>query len=296
MNLPIKHTNTLDDKPSQLTDPKVIDFLTRLYLKLPALYFEVTRTRSDHEATKFLVYHGVDKIGHLDFAYPRQKKGEHTFAVAVGSPYIRKDRAPHHEFISTNYDVALRKAVEVYSLGPDSKLVADREIGEVMHRVQSIYSNAMYKVRSALAHQASDQDFVDIVQYFVDVQILPKANHPLPAYAAKLNTDEVKEKLNNYHVIQLINKEVEAKRGYAVTIERDESIRAFSFDTRELAYHVKSTYELPEWMQSKFAMLKMLEGTQAIAQVGMRIPEERHSKHHSEVKYFIVDGEMQFDH
>ena len=54
MNLPIKHINTFDDKPSELTNPKVIDFLTRLYLKVPALSFEVTRTRSDQEATKFM--------------------------------------------------------------------------------------------------------------------------------------------------------------------------------------------------------------------------------------------------
>ena len=296
MNLPIKHINTFDDKPSELTNPKVIDFLTRLYLKVPALSFEVTRTRSDQEATKFIVWHGIDDIGRLDFAYPRQKNGSHTFAVAVGSPRIRKDRAPHHEFISTNYDTALRKAVEVYSLGPDTDRVADVEISEVMNNIHNIHSNAIYKVRSALAHGATDQDFFEIVQYFVDMQVLPNANHPLPAFAAKLNTDDVKEKLNNYHVIDLVTKEMNAKRGYAVVVERDESIRAFSLATRKLAYHVKSTYELPEWMQSKFAMLRMLEGTQAISQVGMRIAKERRSKHNSEIKYFVVDGEMQFDH
>ena len=304
MQLPVKHklTDKYSTNPSsertQLTVQESIDFLTKLYLKVPALSFEVTEhyypSAGHAEACEFAVYHGIDWVGRINFRYRRTKKGETVWATSIQSPYIRKDRAPHHEFISTNPSTALRKAVEVYSLGPNEKLVRSHILFKAKSGMESLIGNAMYKARRPFSHSLSDADTIGVLQYFIDKIETPTADIPLPKFATAINTDDNKQALNNYAVLEGLERAMQKKKGYAVRIERDESIRAFPLDDGKEVIHAKTTYELPEWMQSKLAMLKMLGGIQGVVQVGIRLTKK--DERGEPLLFFIVDGEMTFDH
>jgi hypothetical protein len=303
MQLPIKHklTDRLSTNPSaqttQLTVQENIDFLTKLYLKVPALSFEAVEhhypAAGHAEAHEFEVFHGIDSVGRVNFRYRRNKDGATVWATSVRSPHIRKDRAPRNEFVSTNNATALRKAIEVFELGPNEQLVRNYVIHDADQKLHSIFNNAAYKARRPFSGMV-DSDAIEMAQYFIDKIELPDANIPLPKFAASINTDANKEVLNNYHVLKGLADSIVKKTGYAVRIERDESVRAFPLDTSKETIHAKSTYELPEWMQSKFAMLKMLDGIQGVAQVGIRLT--RKDDRDVAPLFFIVDGEMTFTH
>lgn len=307
MQLPIKHKSTdkysanPSEQRTQLTVQENIDFLTRLYLKVPALSFEVLEhyypSAGHAEAYEFGVYHGIDLVGKINFRYRRTKNGETVWATSVQSPYIRKDRAPHHEFISTNPSTALRKAIEVYSLGPNETSVRGSILFKAKSSLDSLVGNAMYKARRPFSHNLSDADTIEVLQYFIDKIETPTADIAIPKFATAINTDDNKQALNNYTILKGLEDAMKKNKGYAVRIERDESIRAFPFDSIDSGkqvIHAKTTYELPEWMQSKLAMLKMLDGVQAVSQVGVRLTKKDEKE--EPLLFFIVDGEMTFDH
>jgi hypothetical protein len=63
------------------------------------------------------------------------------------------------------------------------------------------------------------------------------------------------------------------------------------FGKEDSVIEADSIHALPEWMQLKISMLKMLEGTQGIRDVGCRFGQEIKDDKTKSYMY-ITDGEM----
>ena len=66
-------------------------------------------------------------------------------------------------------------------------------------------------------------------------------------------------------------------------------VRVANFANHDLLVEADSIQELPEWMMLKITMLKMLEGTQAVKDVGCRF---RDTPTEGKLFMYITDGEM----
>jgi hypothetical protein len=254
------------DTHSELCGP-----LLTLFMKKPELTFVEANTtynnKSEKVANIFNVYHNLDEVGRI---------GYRSGKLFVESKRIRRERRPINEFRTMNPKALIRKSLEVF---------IPLEVDNVVEKIMSDTRSAVEAVRYGVYRKLPDISARDALVFFCDYKT-SDTRVPIPADIDVKLTDTAIKNMQDYKVVIEMQNLVNSNQGYALREEINNNITVVSLKDKSIMYRGSSTYDLPEWMQSKVTILKLLEKNQAARNIGCKGVE------YDSVFYYIVDGEI----
>ena len=254
------------DTHSELCGP-----LLTLFMKKPELTFVESHTmynnKSEKVASIFDVYHNLDEVG---------KIGYRSGKLFIESKRIQRERRPINEFRTVNPKALIRKGLEVF---------IPLEVDRVVEKIISDTRSAIEAVRYGVYRKLPEIGVRDALAFFCDYKT-SDTKVPLPADIDAKLTDAAIKNVQDYQVVLEMQKLVASNQGYALREEINNNITVVSLKDKSVIYRGSSTYDLPEWMQSKVTILKLLEKNQAARNIGCKGVE------YDSVFYYIVDGEI----
>ena len=269
--------------------PMLHEVFQKVFMKRPSLRYVATpdAVNSANEVYAFQIYDGVEFVGEI--AWERYRPGrttldEEKIRYKISSPFICKERSPRNTLITTNTRSAVNTLLDDKAIRKrePSELIA-KKIGEAKYMTDEL----VRKSRWGISARHSETDILKFILKVADGE-LPNLDD-FPKIKASV-TDDNRTAMANFEIATGIMEAVGKEQFYLVEYEIDESITAYSAITKEKIYQGNSTYELPSWVQSKLAMLKMIDKGQAIRNVGAKLDSERIVG--PEVVYIVLDGEI----
>ena len=265
------------------------DLMCSMYFKDPKFVFHEIRNANkliagngDEVQTvchAVKVWHGYDVVGELRSGWSKRDDGGRTKrAISIISKNIKKERRPYDEITTSNPKAALRDAMKY--LRP----LAKEEISHDIRQVAGKYLDVAFEAVDLAYLRLGNT--VEVTEYFV---ALSRGESPrIPASVEKEITEKVTERVDNYSIVKHL-KNLKSRSGYGVELSDNGHVRVANFANHDLLVEADSIQELPEWMMLKITMLKMLEGTQAVKDVGCRF---RDTPTEGKLFMYITDGEM----
>ena len=265
------------------------DLMCSMYFKDPKFVFhEITNANKiiagNGDTTEKVchavkVWHGYDVVGELRSGWSKRDDGGRTKrAISIISKNIKKERRPYDEITTSNPKAALRDAMKYFQ--PPTKEEISIDIRQVAGRYLDVAFESVDLAYMRLGNT------VEVTEYFV---ALSRGESPrIPASVEKEITEKVTERVDNYSIVKHL-KNLKSRSGYGVELSDNGHVRVANFANHDLLVEADSIQELPEWMMLKITMLKMLEGTQAVKDVGCRF---RDTPTEGKLFMYITDGEM----
>lgn len=254
-----------------------------VHAKRPLLEYEVTHIHvHDDAAITVKVWQHGQLLGTIASSFGRYSptKQENSLWYAVMSPNIKKQRGRQNSKFSKDATAAARVAIEMLTKKPLPIIGAEiihsisTSVGWVYGRVKSLYINSL------------ETPALELAEYFIEHKL---GNNPSPP--AKLMaqiTDELLRKRENYKIAENVMNYARSSNGYMVYVMQDETLLVAPLDNPEATAKYESTYELPEFMQEKITMIKLLEPNQFAADIG--IQTEITHENNKIIGYFVVGG------
>ena len=269
--------------------PMLHEVFQKVFMKRPSLRYVATpnAVSGANEVYAFQIYDGVEYVGEI--AWKRYRPGrttlsEEKFTYQISSPFICKERSPRNTIVTTN----TRSAVNTLL---DEKVIRKREPSELVEKklneAKMMVDELVRKSRWGMSVRHSETDILKFILKVADGE-MPNLDD-FPKLKASV-TDDNRKCMDNFEIATGIMEAVGKEQFYLVEYEIDESITAYSAITKEKIYQGNSTYELPPLVQSKLAMLKMIDKGQAIRNVGAKLDSERIVG--PDVVYIVLDGEI----
>jgi hypothetical protein len=268
--------------------PELDVILRQVFMKRPSLRYLVTKVNKDNLAYVLEVYEGIDHTGRVTYGDYRPMRGETKKVYMLESPKIEKKRHPVDALITTNATTAVKTLLdeEIYAPPGEERKVRD-VLMQAEYRMESLVSQASYAFHSP-------PSAVDVTRFLS--KTLAGETIDVDAHFPKIKQflEKNRKPLEDFDIITEVAKHIEgdnAPKDYSVIkYEIDESISMFSAKSKSIVYNGKSTYELPDWAQSKLTMLKVVEPKQVIRNVGFKFNQDNDED--KALYYVILDGEI----
>lgn len=273
--------------------PILSNFVTEVALIKPTADFYVdkdcTRTRwrsKDDGSTEqydeidmVKVRQDGEQIGHLGIN-TEYRNGASVDVYAVGSFRINKSRGRSDETTTKDLKVALRN-VKKLMIGRDYTEIADLIKKTVTDGVRSIVSHSQQRICWGMNDNKLSLAYAllayEAKQRGLDQVVLP-ANTKEFTRSPKEHDKEVAK----YLEANALQTMIDNKQGYGLSLYSTGSCALYDFATDSVRRY-KSIDELPDVVQTRLAMFKVLEVDDPQAQFGCKFHQDM---------YFIVSGEL----
>ena len=262
------------------------EVLKLVYAKRPLLEYNVYAVTGDvaNEATAVEVYQDGQRIGKLNARCRRfsPSKGATEVWFSIESHTIKKQRGAENTKYCKDAKTAARIAIESFtkkSLADLGAKLANETVSNVTHIVERLH----YDFSSAINYTSSE-----ISTYFLDV--IAGKNPPIPQKIHDLiiSRDLARIK-DNRDIGENILRHMKSANGYAIRMMQDESLLFTRIGDPNTTSKHANTYELDQYTQEKYTMLKLLDKNQCAADIGVKF--ESVIDNESTMVYFIVAGE-----
>jgi hypothetical protein len=275
--------------------PPLEKFLTELYLKVPSLSFEAKdserwlRDMPDSVAPQnqayinhVTVFNGVEEVGKVRVSYRTHRgSSDKVHVYEIVSPRISKNIGRKDCKETSKYGEALKTAVKAYSQtkSPNER---GRDLWEKFHHNM----NGVKYTAQRNAERFVEDYAVDMAAYFIE---LTKGGSPIvPSCVHRMLTKpDIDKLIDTYNIIKSVFDKFESGDGLVIVEERDGSMTEVSRNHKD--FHTRrmlSSYDLPEVMQPKIGMLKMLKEKQAAESIGIRFVVDNYNW------FFLCGGEI----
>lgn len=253
-----------------------------LVKKIPSLSFVVTdRTfmQNNPRSDGFDVFAGTEKVGRL-FQSSEYRDGKYTKVYAIRSPRIHHGRGGRNNTKKTiHYKVVLREALKAFA-PPEMGEVVSKIISTVVDRTTNLANRANSHL-TWMFQQCSQE----VAEYLASVDSLG----PQPISEA-LNTKLSKDwrtRLHNSQVAKYVAEKAQRAYGAAIKMLPDGTFIAVDMHEKQVIAVTSNPYDLPENYQTKFAVLKMMEKDQPIANAGVKV------EYDGAMYFYLTDGDME---
>ena len=217
------------------------------------------------------VYQNGDKIGEV-FVEEQSKRGApgRETVYGVKSFRIEKQRGTRDEIFSRDMKVALRTAKKMFVARGDDELrtLIDNTIA---HEISSV---AIYKKRAL--HGCVDEE-VELNLYMLNAFKARKENRAMITVPTNLvtvkNIAEHDRQCEEYLHIKALLDMYKSKQGYGVKIMNDNSLAVLDYTTLSIVRY-PSFDKLPDNIQTKFAMFKVLNKGEPYAHLGCKFKDD----------------------
>ena len=264
--------------------PRLQEVLDLVYAKRPLLEYEVIRYGDVHYADSVRAWQDGQVVGEIRACFDRfsPTKGMTERWYAIDAHTIKKQRGERNRKYCKDAKVAARAVIEQFA----KKTLA--ELGK------SLISNVKYMVESM--HEKVERDYrnsisfnsLELVNYFVDVVMAN--NPPVPKRIIdSMNSNDTVRKGENYEIACNVLAHFKSNNGYVIRGMQDETLLCAHIGNPATTSKHQSTYELDQYTQEKFTMLKLLDMNQFAADIGIKYGSDDGVD--KETIYFIVAGE-----
>lgn len=263
--------------------PRLQEVLDLVYAKRPLLEYEVIRYGDVHYADSVRAWQDGQVVGEIRACFDRfsPTKGMTERWYAIDAHTIKKQRGKRNRKYCKDAKVAARTVIEQF---------AKKDLAELG---KSLISNVKYVVETM--HESVERDYrnsisfnsLELITYFTDVVM--GNNPPVPKRIVdSMTNNEAFRKRENYEIACNVLAHFKVNNGYAVKIMEDETLLCAHIGNPDTTSKHQSTYELDQYSQEKFAMLKLLDLNQFAADIGLKYEIDTDFK--KESIYFIVAG------
>jgi hypothetical protein len=265
---------------------RLSDVLTLVHAKRPLLEYVVTGVNVVTDlAESVSIWQDGQKLGKLDACHRRYspKTGGNTMWYAITCGNIRKERGNKNTKFCKDAKTAARAVIELFTKKPLAEL-GKSLILDVKSAVESMYDRATYDYRNYM----SGIPMLTLANYLTDIHTGKTV--PLPKEISDhIVNREILRKRENHEIADNVMKHAKANNGYAIRMMQDETLLCAHVGNPDTTSKHQSTYELDQYTQEKFTMLKLLDPNQFAADIGIKY--ERDNGTTKETFYFIVAGE-----
>lgn len=224
------------------------------------------------------------RLGSIDSQVLREtKKGTERW-FGVESPYIRKSRGYNrNQLVSKEPEKTIKNAIDNLI-----KPTLEAAAGGVIKEVTGAISRMMYRVRSQLLSSfdlryAGDDLTMYLIEHIMGMNPeLPSKYKVIPASA------------NEKHAAYATAKNVEgyaAGHGYAMEILPNETWLVTHVSEPQHATVYQAISDMPQFMQEKVTMLKLLGDGEPALDIGVRFGEASDGSPDRRRVFFVVEGE-----
>lgn len=266
-------------------NPRLNEVLEIVYAKRPLLEYQVVAVSSlDNLATSVYVWQDGQKIGTINAAFNRYSEAHNMNEkwFAVESPNIKKERGRRHTKFSKDAKTAARTIIEMFTKKPLAEL-GKSLIADVKDSVMRLHDRIEHDYKSTLPLPS-----LTLTNYFIDTYL--GKNPPLPKRIADeiVNKDMLRKRENLDIAVNVLT-HCKNNNGYAIKVMQDETLLFTHVGNPDTTSKCKSTYDLDQYSQEKYTMLKLLDVNQFAADIGVKYEQDDGTK--KEMIYFIVAGE-----
>lgn len=265
--------------------PRLKEVLEMVHAKRPLLEYEVTEYSDNHYAESVEVWQDGQEVGKIYARYRRYSpaRGETHTWYAIESDNIKKQRGDRDRKYCKDAKTAARIAIEAFTKKPLAELGA-KLIFDAKSAVESMYDRATYDYRNYM----SGIPILTLANYLTDIHMGKTV--PLPKEISDhIVSREILRKRENHEIADNVVKHAKANNGYAIRVMQDETLLVAHLGNPDTTSKNQNTYELDQYTQEKFTMLKLLDPNQFAADIGVKY--ERSDGNKKEMIYFIVAGE-----
>jgi len=264
--------------------PRLQEVLDLVYAKRPLLEYEVTGYSDNNYAETVRVWQDGQEVGKIYSRHQRYSPTNGTTEIwyALDSHNIKKKRGDRNTKYCKDTKVAARTIIEQFAKKPLADL-GKGIILNVKYVVESVHERIERDYRNSISFSA-----LDIANYFTDMVMAN--NPPVPKRIIdSIVNNEALRKRENYQIACNVLAHLKANNGYAIKIMQDETLLCAHIGNPDTTSKHQSTYELDQYTQEKFTMLKLLETNQFAADIGIKYGSDDGVD--KETIYFIVAGE-----
>ena len=264
--------------------PRLQEVLYLVYARRPLLEYEVTGYSDNNYAETVRVWQDGQEVGKIYSRHQRYSPTNGTTEIwyALDSHNIKKKRGDRNTKYCKDTKVAARIIIEQFAKKPLADL-GKGIILNVKYVVESVHERIERDYRNSINFSA-----LDIANYFTDMVMAN--NPPVPKRIIDSIVDnEALRKRENYQIACNVLAHLKANNGYAIKIMQDETLLCAHIGNPDTTSKHQSTYELDQYTQEKFTMLKLLETNQFAADIGIKYGSDDGVD--KETIYFIVAGE-----
>lgn len=241
---------------------------------------EGSDTEYINEIYRVKVRQDGEVIGYLSVG-KEYRAGQNVDVYGVGSFRIDKSRGKQDQTLTKDIKVALRN-VKKFLVGRDytelAKLIKETVISSINSIKSSCENRIQYGVKtqalvlhySLLAYDARQKGFPDIT-----------LSSDIKAYVRDIKDHD--SNMATYLEAKALQDMIENKQGYGLSLYTNGSCAMYDFSTDSVRRY-KSTDELPDVVQTRLAMFKVIEINNPHSAFGCMLPDEM---------YYIVSGELQ---
>ena len=274
------------NKMSKTLSSRLHAVLSLIHAKRPLLEYEVISAHPiTNEAKHVRVWQDGQFLGSIDASHSKYSPTDgktHTW-YAVTCDNIRKSRGANKNMkFSKDAKTAARDVIELFTKKPLSSLGETliknvKDMVNLLHdRIESNYKNSINFSSHVLTN------------YFVDLHLGKTV--PIPKLIEdQIVSKELLRKRENLEVSSNVWNHCKNNHGYALKVMQDESLLFAHIGNPDTTSKHQSTYELNQYTQEKYTMLKLLEPNQFAADIGVKYEYDNGDT--KEMWYFIVAGE-----
>jgi len=264
--------------------PRLQEVLDLVYAKRPLLEYEVEAYSDNHYAETVRVWQDGQKVGKIYSRYQRYSPTNGTTEMwyALESDNIKKSRGDRDTKYCKNAKVAARTAIEAFTKKPLAVL-GKKLITDVKYKVESMCDSVERIYQNSVSFSG-----LELVNYFTDAVMAN--NPPVPKRIIdSIVNNEALRKRENYEIACNVLAHFKSNNGYVIRVMQDETLLCAHIGNPATTSKHQTTYELDQYTQEKFTMLKLLDMNQFAADIGIKYGSDDNVD--VETIYFIVAGE-----
>ena len=241
-----------------------------------------TETEHYNEIDEVKVRQDGENIGHLSIR-SEYRNGASVDVYGVGSFRINKSRGKQDETTTKDLKVALRN-VKKLMVGRDYSEIAELIKKTVTDGVRSIVAHAQQRMCWGISNDKLSLSYA-LLAYEARQTGVSKVIMPAEVKEFVRNVKDHDKEVAKYLEANALKDMIDKKQGYGLSLYSTGSCALYDFATDSVR-RLKSTDDLPEAVQSRLGMFKVLETGDPYSQFGCKFDQEM---------YFIVGGELKLE-
>jgi hypothetical protein len=275
-------------------NPILEDFVLKVSLAKPLCEFSFgeksfrtkydyskTPTEKTHELFSVEVHQDGELLGDL-FLDERYVEGKKEQVYGVGSFRIQKERGRGDATVTKNIKVALRNAKKAFVSRADDEL---RQLikDNVMQSLGQVWNQA----RNAVTYgMETSTEALYLAMHAYQARKRGESTFSLPSMPTTIKRPKEHDRECEWFTVSTFLKvKLDSTRGYGVKVFANSSLAVLNFSDMSITKY--KTFEvLPEDIQSKLAMFKVIASGEPYAHLGCKFNDEM---------FYIVAGDMQLE-
>ena len=247
-------------------------FLCDIALKNPKVEFRANGTSlcedSTRQVTDVLVYNNQQRVGRL-YLSEEFISGSRVKMYYIDSPRITQQRGSRNRKKTKHYKIALKTALDAFKEYPSNE-IANKVMEDASYHLNSVAGNAAYAMKESIS---SVNGISAALDYLADV--IDNGPQPIPPTLLAFLDNRWREKVTTNRIVTDIHTEYLKGNGLLVKLSNSGVMTVVDLTTKDVLMITDNSYDLPVEYQEKLAILKIMEGNQAVHGIGIKVLDDK---------------------